>query len=150
MLRRPQRSGEGLPAVPCLNPGAVRRAGAAIQTLVHSEGYQRLFLDEGEPVADLLRATLPEVQEKPLIAYIHMLLRAFAPTATPASLSASLSPQEVRVLRLLAAGQSRQEIARELVVSVNTVKTHLLRIYQKLNVTSRREAREAARSLHLL
>jgi LuxR family transcriptional regulator, maltose regulon positive regulatory protein len=121
-----------------------------VLTLAHSEGYQRLFLDEGEPMADLLRSTLSEIREKPLITYIHTLLRAFAHTSTPASPSTLLSPQEVRVLRLLAAGQSRQEIARELVVSINTVKTHLQRIYQKLNVTSRQEAREAARSLHLL
>jgi LuxR family maltose regulon positive regulatory protein len=60
-----------------------------------------------------------------------------------------LSPQEQRVLRLLAAGLSNPEIAHELVVSVNTVKTHLQRIYQKLNVTSRSEARAAARYLHL-
>ena len=123
-----------------------------VLVLAHSEGYRRLFLDEGKPVADLLRVLLPEVQEKPLIAYIHTLLRAFAPAAAPApaSLSASLSPQEARVLRLLVAGQSRQEMARELVVSINTIKTHLQRIYQKLNVTSRREAREVVRSLDLL
>jgi LuxR family maltose regulon positive regulatory protein len=61
-----------------------------------------------------------------------------------------LSPQEQRVLRLLAAGLSNPEIAQELIVSVNTVKTHLQRLYQKLNVTSRREARDAARHLNLL
>lgn len=121
-----------------------------VLTLAHSEGYQRLFLDGGKPVEDLLRAVLPEIQEKPLITYLHTLLRAFARASTPPSLSTPLSPQEERVLRLLAAGQSRQEIARDLVVSINTVKTHLLRIYQKLNITSRREARDVARSLHLL
>jgi LuxR family maltose regulon positive regulatory protein len=41
-------------------------------------------------------------------------------------------------------------ISSELVVSTNTVKTHLQRIYRKLNVTSRAEAREAVRRLHLL
>lgn len=121
-----------------------------VLTLTHSESYQRLFLDEGEPMADLLRATLPEVREKPLITYIHALLRAFARTSAPTARDETLSPQEARVLRLLAAGQSRQEIARELVVSINTVKTHLQRIYQKLNITNRQEARAAARSLHLL
>ena len=121
-----------------------------VLTLAHNEGYQRLFLDEGEPMADLLRATLPEIQEKPLIMYTHTLLRAFAHPSTYTQIIESLSPQEERVLRLLASGQSRQEIARELVVSINTVKTHLQRIYQKLNVSSRQQAREAACSLHLL
>jgi LuxR family maltose regulon positive regulatory protein len=56
-----------------------------------------------------------------------------------------LSTQELRVLRLLEAGLSRQEIARELSISENTVKTHLYHIYQKLNVTNRDDAIEAAR-----
>jgi LuxR family transcriptional regulator, maltose regulon positive regulatory protein len=54
------------------------------------------------------------------------------------------------VLRLFVAGLSKPEIARELVVSTNTVKTHLQRVYRKLNITSRAEAREAVRHLHLL
>ena len=61
-----------------------------------------------------------------------------------------LSPQEQRVLRLLAAGLSNPEIAQELVVSINTIKTHVKSIYRKLNVTSREEARDAARHLNLL
>lgn len=61
-----------------------------------------------------------------------------------------LSVQERRVLRLLAAGRSNPEIAQELVVSVNTVKTQTQSIYRKLNVNSRKEAREAARQLKLL
>ena len=69
---------------------------------------------------------------------------------TPALLIEPLSPQEQRVLRLLAAGRSNPEIAQELVVSVNTVKTQLQSIYRKLNVKSRWEAGEAARRLKLL
>jgi LuxR family maltose regulon positive regulatory protein len=61
-----------------------------------------------------------------------------------------LSPQELRVLRLLVTGYSRAEIAHELVVSVNTVKTQLHSIYRKLNVTSRKEAHAVANRLHLL
>jgi len=61
-----------------------------------------------------------------------------------------LSERELRVLRLIAAGLSNQEIASELVVSVNTVKTHIKRIYDKLGVHSRVTAIERARQLELL
>jgi len=125
------------------------------------EGYRRLFLDEGEPLAALLRAALLDVREEALIAYIRDLLLAFAAPQTaqdvkpqtqpaPALLLEPLSQQEQRVLRLLAAGRSNPEIARELVVSVNTVKTQVQSIYRKLNVNSRWEAGEAARRLKLL
>ena len=46
--------------------------------LAQPEGYQRLFLDEGEPMAALLQAVLPEVSEEPLITYVQTLLAAFA------------------------------------------------------------------------
>jgi LuxR family maltose regulon positive regulatory protein len=62
----------------------------------------------------------------------------------------ALSQQELRVLRLLVAGLSNADIAQELVVSNNTVKTHVKSIYRKLNVKSRDEARELARELKLL
>ena len=45
---------------------------------------------------------------------------------------------------------SNREIARQLYVSVNTVKTHLKQIYRKLGVASRRDAIDRARELHLL
>jgi ATP/maltotriose-dependent transcriptional regulator MalT len=58
-----------------------------------------------------------------------------------------LSRQEQRVLRLLVAELSYPEIARELFVSINTVKTQVSSIYRKLNVHSRREARAIAQNL---
>ena len=61
-----------------------------------------------------------------------------------------LTPQEQRVLRLLAAGHSNQEISRTLVVSLNTVKTHIKQLYSKLQVNSRIQASLLARDLHLL
>lgn len=125
------------------------------------EGYQRLFLDEGEAMNNLLRVTLSEISEEQA-AYVRTLLLAYARRSAvqqaPFPLSVAhqgvflepLSPQEQRVLRLLAAGCSNPEIARELVVSVNTVKTQVQSIYHKLNVNSRQEARETARRLRLL
>jgi ATP/maltotriose-dependent transcriptional regulator MalT len=129
--------------------------------LAQTEGYQRFFLDEGEPLVPLLRVVLLDVREEPLVNYVRNLLLAFAHSqseqnASPPSQTSSalliepLSPQEQRVLRLLAAGRSNPEIAEELVVSVNTVKTQVQSIFRKLNVKSRWEARDAARHLKLL
>lgn len=56
-----------------------------------------------------------------------------------------LSPRERRVLDLLAEGRSNKEIARELGVSANTVKTHLANLYAKLGARRRTEAVAAAR-----
>jgi ATP/maltotriose-dependent transcriptional regulator MalT len=61
-----------------------------------------------------------------------------------------LTPQEQRVLCLLAAGRSNGEIASDLVVSINTVKTHVKKIYSKLHISNRVAAIEVARALHLL
>jgi LuxR family maltose regulon positive regulatory protein len=65
-------------------------------------------------------------------------------------LAEPLSIQEQRVLRLLVAGHSNPEIARELVVSVNTVKAQLQSIYRKLNVNNRVEASVMAQQLQLV
>jgi LuxR family maltose regulon positive regulatory protein len=61
-----------------------------------------------------------------------------------------LSEREAAVLRFLPTMMSNQEIATELFVSVNTVKTHLKAIYRKLDVADRREAIRRARDLTLL
>lgn len=133
-----------------------------VLTLAHTEGYQRLFLDEGEAMATLLRTTFPEIKEDAVGLYARTLLLAFAHelpeqvvvspsrSAFSAILIEPLSYQEQRVLRLLVAGRSNPEIARSLVVSINTVKAHVKNIYRKLNVSNRVEASELARDLKLL
>jgi LuxR family maltose regulon positive regulatory protein len=129
-------------------------------TLARPEGYQRLFLDEGPAIGELLRAGLPEIREERLQTYTRALLHTFnqengvltSPGASSGEpqLIEPLSPQERRVLRLLAAGRSNPEIANELVVSINTIKTQVQSIYYKLGVNSRQEAREAAYRLKLI
>lgn len=82
-----------------------------------------------------------------------------APVAAPAQPTADapgyrlpepLTERELAVLRLLATTMSPSEIAAELVVSVNTVKTHLAAVYRKLGVGRRRDAVRSARELELL
>ncbi|MEO1014851.1 MAG: response regulator transcription factor [Pseudomonadota bacterium] len=64
--------------------------------------------------------------------------------------SLGLSPRELEVLELLAAGRANKEIARTLDVSPNTVKTHLSNLYRKLEAGRRTEAVDAARRLRLI
>jgi LuxR family maltose regulon positive regulatory protein len=134
-------------------------------TTGHAKDFRRIFLDEGPKMAALLQASLPSLPNRTSSLYATTLLHSFLPKATAhltansskLALSAvdgvqfeALSQQEVRVLRLLVAGMSNADIAQELVVSINTVKTHVKSIYRKLNVSSRAEAREIARGLKLV
>ena len=74
-----------------------------------------------------------------------------AADARPRSLLVEpLSDREAAVLRFLPTMMSNGEIAAELFVSINTVKTHLKSIYRKLDVPDRREAVRRARELGLL
>ncbi len=126
-------------------------------TIGHSKGLRRIFLDEGPRMAALLHAILPTLPNRTLNLFATTLLHSFSPeTASHLTASSSsvqvepLSPGELRVLRLLAAGLSNADIAQELIVSTNTIKTHVKSIYRKLNVKSRDEAREVAKELKLL
>ncbi len=129
------------------------------QTLeqAQSENYLRLFIDEGESLAVVLRSLLPTLQQKWLRTYAQHILHAFhaaTAEADPQITSAAqpvepLSTQERRVLRLLIAGQTNPQMANELVVSVNTIKDHVKNLYRKLQVSNRLEASEAARRLKL-
>ncbi|MBN9391699.1 MAG: hypothetical protein J0I20_26935 [Chloroflexi bacterium] len=128
-----------------------RQVVQAVLSQAYIEGYLRLFLDEGEPVANLLRATPLPTAGKALNEYRQKILNLFDQGNPPVNVKAGagepLSPQEQRVLALLEAGLSYAGIARELVVSVNTIKTQVKSIYQKLNVNNRMQAQAAARQL---
>ena len=149
-------------ALAAYTQGEIQRAQQTLMLilpLAQPEGYRRIFLAEGIAMAALLRATRPKINEPTLAQYVDTLLAAFAQERpdelvalrpVPSTLMEPLSQHEYRVLRLLVAGLSNPEIANELVVSVNTVKTHVKNIYGKLNVSSRKEAREAARRQKLL
>jgi LuxR family transcriptional regulator, maltose regulon positive regulatory protein len=87
--------------------------------------------------------------------FVGELLAAFDKRAprvelTRAALLEPLSDRERAVLRYLPTMMSNVEIAGELFVTSNTVKTHLKSIYRKLGVARRRDAVERARALQLL
>jgi LuxR family transcriptional regulator, maltose regulon positive regulatory protein len=65
-------------------------------------------------------------------------------------LTEQLTGREAAVLRFLPTMMSNHEIASELFVSVNTVKTHLRSVYRKLDANDRREAVQRAREMQLL
>ena len=73
-----------------------------------------------------------------------------SPRARPRPLLAALSESELRVLRYLPTNLTAPEIARELYVSPNTVRTHIKSLYAKLGTHHRAEAVERARALGLL
>ena len=61
-----------------------------------------------------------------------------------------LSARELDVLQLIAKGMSNQEIAAELYVSINTIKTHITNLFYKLEVTRRTQAVEKAKQLSII
>ncbi len=140
-------------------PEAIENIEHALE-LGESGGYVLLFLEEGPGVIPLLndvikRQTTPNQLKK----YARKLLTAFNRTAKPtepqlsreaASLVEQLTPREMEVLELLAAGDSNQTIAEKLVITVRTVKKHTSNIYGKLNVDSRIQAVALGRQLGLL
>jgi LuxR family maltose regulon positive regulatory protein len=120
-------------------------------TLAQPEGYVRLFADEGAPMAALLKA----LRKQPnAAAGVNRLLVATAKAGThaavPQQLIEPLSERELDVLRLLGSDLGGPDIARELSVSLNTVRTHTKNIYAKLGVTSRRAAVRQAHDLNLI
>jgi len=131
--------------------------------LARPEGYIRLFVDEGQPIHDMLvqLSTSQVARSKNLQAYVTRLLGAFVgsrPATQSAHLESStaaphiepLSEREQEVLRRLAAGRSTAQIADELVITVGTVRNHLKSIFGKLDAHSRLQAVERARVLNLL
>jgi LuxR family maltose regulon positive regulatory protein len=120
-------------------------------TLAEPEGYVRVFVDEGPPMALLLRALSAPGSAG---SYVRHLLAAVDGTerGTPVSdgLIDPLSARELDVLRLLGTDLGGPDIARELSVSLNTVRTHTKNIYAKLGVNNRRAAVRRAEELDLM
>jgi LuxR family maltose regulon positive regulatory protein len=147
--------------------GDAPRALASLEralTLAEPEGWVRLFVDEGPSMADLLTrmAAVRGSGAPGMEAYIHKLLAAIekqCPPRTPQgkqrgarveALAPLLSEREREVLRLLGTELKGPEIARELFISLNTLRTHTKSIFGKLEVNNRLAAVRRARQLSLL
>ena len=119
-------------------------------TLAEPEGYVRIFAEGGPPMASLLRAVSKQGTAPN---YVRRLLAAInkAEDSTPANngLIEPLSARELDVLRLLGTDLDGPEIARNLIVSLNTVRTHTRNVYAKLGVNNRRAAVRRAKELDL-
>ncbi len=151
--------------------------------LAEPEGYVRIFVDEGKPMAKLLTSIAAKDGTRRVKEYILKLLSAFdihkeiypsgsasrstsieknRPPLSPQPLIEHevrpakdmlvepLSDRELEVLRLLRTDLNGPEIARELMVSLSTVRTHTQNIYAKLGVNNRRAAIRRAEELDLL
>jgi len=114
------------------------------------EGYIRVFADAGEALPPLLveaamRGILPEYVGKIMAAIEHK------PSASAqSSLVEPLSEREIEVLRLMAACLSNRAIAKKLVISIGTAKTHIHNIFGKFDARNRTQAVDRARDLGIV
>lgn len=146
-------------------PKALVALGRAV-VLAEPEGFVRTFADEGATIAAMLKQLLREARRRFAVeahrvspGYVAKLLAAMGQGAPPQGtgshgtvgpLVESLSEREREVLALLASGVSNHEIATQLFLSLDTVKSHLKRLYGKLDVHSRTQAVARAKEFDLI
>jgi LuxR family maltose regulon positive regulatory protein len=131
---------------------AARSLEAAL-ALAAAEGYRQVFIDGGPAVRSLLVRQLELGTKHPALV-ADLLGRVVTPAVQVGSAASPLvdplTEREQTVLRYLASTLSTIEIAAELYVSPNTIKTHIQSIYRKLETIRRRDAVSRARQLGLL
>jgi LuxR family maltose regulon positive regulatory protein len=118
-------------------------------------GYIRNFIDFGTPMRDLIQKSLAYDQH---MTYKRRLLLAFSdeqialPTSVLSSheIPVTLTPREFEILQLIAGGLSNKAIQENLMLSKNTVRTHIKNLYSKLGVHSRTQAIRHARENGLI
>ncbi len=119
-------------------------------SLAKPEGYIRVFVENGPSLAALLgdlRHLYPE--------YVPQLLQALAADVPEGQTAVSglldpLTERELDILGLMAQGQSNQQIADALFISVGTVKGHVNHIFSKMDVQNRTQAVLRARELGIV
>ena len=134
-------------------PAALDALRRALQ-LGRIEGYVRVFADEGDQLTDLLQSLMAQGTGSEA-AHARQVLAAGDRSEESASVTPDpqvdpLSDREQDVLRLLATDLTGPEIAREMHISLNTLRTHTRHIFSKLQVSSRRAAVRQAVDLGLL
>jgi LuxR family maltose regulon positive regulatory protein len=134
--------------------GDQRAANQAAERALALAEPDRLILPFAMTASQELLEALPrhETAHAALLADILDTIRgsSVTPARYPAPLAEALSPGEVRVLRYLPTNLTRPEIAEQLSISLNTVNTHLRRVYAKLGADDRSAAVHRARELRLL
>jgi LuxR family transcriptional regulator, maltose regulon positive regulatory protein len=132
--------------------------------MAEPEGFVRAVIDGGQPILKLLQLIKDSGNSTE---YVHKLLvnlksiQIGNTSQNPLSQNSNINPpqsglieplsgREIEVLRLLASGKTNQEIADSLVISLNTVKTHVKNIHTKLGTRNRTEATNQAQKLGLI
>jgi LuxR family maltose regulon positive regulatory protein len=122
--------------------------------LAEPAGLRRIVVTHGSAIGPLVRRHVRHGTAHPAMVadLVDRIERHGRPArrAAPETLAEPLSEREQAVLAYLPTMMSNQEIAGALMISVNTVKTHLKAIYRKLDATGRREAGQRARELSLI
>jgi ATP/maltotriose-dependent transcriptional regulator MalT len=132
--------------------GGITPATAAMQTSLTVEEASGML----ERLATRGHLKVLDSEEGPAYAHFEEERRpslgaaSFTANGSPEPLVEPLSERELEVLTLLDSGRPNREVARELFVSVGTVKAHTNNIYRKLGVRNRAEALSRARSLKLI
>lgn len=130
--------------------GAMRALECALD-LAEPRGYSGILARYGAPLRSLLRRRVARgTGHRALAAQLLATMDDTSAAEATNTLLEPLSDRELAVLRFLPTMMSNAEIASEMFVSVNTVKTHLKHVYRKLDVTDRRDCVRRARELRLL
>jgi LuxR family maltose regulon positive regulatory protein len=129
-------------------PQALAALGRSFAATLEPDSYVRLYLDEGAPMRTLLQdAADAYPQARRLLEHAIGAVQAPEPRQSPDEV---LSHRELEVLRLLDSELTGPEIARQLYVTLNTLRTHTKRIFTKLDVTTRAAAVRRAHERGLL
>jgi LuxR family maltose regulon positive regulatory protein len=141
---------ELLRAVAASNFTESRRHVAAATALAAPEGFRQVFIANGPAVSQALRSLATSPDLDPLTADLVADVAGLPRLKTNRSMADPFSEREQSVLRYLPTTLSHHDIATELFISVNTLKTHVKSIYRKLGVGSRADAVLEARRLGLI
>ena len=141
-------------AVVYLETGRLDEALAEFTPLLAESEQQNapyLILKESSLVIPLLRLAIARQIHAPFASKLLTMMGSDSPpSATIPETGEQLTPRELEVLHLIAQGHTNRQLAEQLVVSKNTVRTHVSHILRKLNVTTRTQAVARARELRLI